>query len=137
MGAYLELVVGVLPCSLCIIQRIIMALLGTLFFIGTFVRLKKLGYTMLGSLSLVTSIMGILFSGRQVFLQHMPAMSGGECGINLFTMFEIFPFMTALQHVWRGGLECSQLGWVFILLSIAEWALILFCIFFLMTLIQL
>jgi disulfide bond formation protein DsbB len=136
-AAYLEVVAGVAPCPLCIIQRCFMGMLGTFFFIGAFLRCKKLGYIIISFFSLITSILGILFSGRQVWLQHFPITAGGECGISLAYMFKIFPFFIALKHVWHGGVECSEQGWVFLHLSIAEWSLIWFGIFFLLAILQL
>ena len=87
---------------------------------------------MLNLISFATCFCGILLSGRQVWLQHVPPNGLGECGISLTYMFKIFPFTEALKHVWRGGTECSEQGFVFLNLSLAEWSLLWFILFFIL-----
>jgi protein dithiol:quinone oxidoreductase len=137
IASYLEIYKGINPCPLCILQRVIMIMLGVIFFFAMILRLHKLGYLLSGLLGIIVSLSGILLSGRQVWLQNIPQIGLGECGISLQYMFKIFSFTEALQHVWRGGTECSQQGWVFLHLSLAEWSLICFLLFFLLAIIQL
>jgi len=132
----LEVYLKIHPCPLCSLQRVTMGILGILFFLGMILRLNKMGYLILGCLEILTSITGILLSGRQVWLQHVPPQGLGECGISLMYTFKIFPFLDAIKHVWRGGTECSQDGWIFLNLSLAGWSMIWFCIFFILIIIQ-
>src|SRR4029079_18710998 len=137
MAAYLEVYEGINPCPLCILQRIVLIALGVIFFFGMVLRINKIGYFLFGVLGLIVSLGGILLSGRQVWLQNVPQNGLGECGVSLQYMFKIFPFTEALKHVWRGGTECSQRDWEFLHLSLAEWSLICFVIFFILVIVQL
>lgn len=135
LAEYLEVYKGMAPCPLCMLQRIILLFLGIVFLLGTL--LKGIGQIFVGLLSLIVSISGILFAGRQVWLQHMPSHHLGECGVSLSYMFKVLPLMQVLKQIWIGGMECSQQGWVFMHLSLAEWSLVGFLLFFVLTLIQL
>lgn len=136
MAAYLEVYKGINPCPLCILQRIVLLTLGIIFFLAMALKIKKTGNILFGILGLITSLGGILLAGRQVWLQHAPPAGLGECGVSLQYMFKIFPLMEALKHVWQGGIECSQHGWVFMHLSLAEWSLLWFVLFFIFVIVQ-
>ena len=86
---------------------------------------------------MLTCVGGILLSGRQVWLQHVPPSSLGECGASLTYMFQTLPVMKVINHVWTGGIECSQQGWTFMYLSLAEWSLLGFLGFFVFAVLQL
>lgn len=132
----LEYYFKIVPCPLCVLQRIVMGILGIIFFYGAMIHLKKFGVLFISTLALIVSFAGMLLSGRQVWLQHIPQIGLGECGVSLSAMFKIFPFWQALRHIWLGGTECSQQGMMIINLSIAEWSLVCFSAFFLFLLIQ-
>lgn len=137
LAEYLEVYKGMIPCPLCMLQRVVLIVLGVIFFIGMVFRMKGLGHVVLSLLSLLTSLGGILLSGRQVWLQHRPPSNLGECGVSLSYMFKTFPLMDGLKQVWTGGMECSQQGWVFLHLTLAEWSLLGFLGFFALVIIQL
>lgn len=137
LAEYLEVYKGMIPCPLCMLQRIVLVVLGVMFFIGMIFRMKRIGLFAIGLLSLFTCIGGILLSGRQVWLQHVPPSSLGECGVSLTYMFHTLPLMDVLKHVWTGGIECSQQGWAFMYLSLAEWSLLGFLGFFVFAVMQL
>lgn len=137
LAEYLEIYKGMIPCPLCMLQRIVLIVLGVVFFIGMVFRMRTLGLFIISLLSMLTCIGGILLSGRQVWLQHVPPSNLGECGASLTYMFNTLPLMDVLQRVWTGGIECSQQGWAFIYLSLAEWSLIGFLGFFVFVVFQL
>lgn len=137
LAEYLEIYKGMIPCPLCMLQRVVLIALGVLFFVGMLLGMKGLAQVTVGLLSLLTSIGGILLSGRQVWLQHVPTTSHGECGVSLSYMFNALPLMDALKQTWTGGMECSQQGWVFLHLTLAEWSLLGFVGFFALAMIQL
>src|SRR5438045_1870681 len=82
-AAYLELYQGVLPCPLCMLQRVILAMLGVMFLLGIVWSDNKVGHIFIGFLSVMLSIAGVVISGRQVWLQHVPAMNGENCDVSL------------------------------------------------------
>lgn len=137
LAEYLEVYKAMVPCPLCLLQRFVLMTLGVIFCIGMLTRFKRVGQVILGFLSLVICVSGILLSGRQVWLQHVPKESLGECGVSLNYLFQALPFMDALKQVWIGGMECSEQGWMFFHLSLAEWSLLGFLGFFVLVTVQL
>lgn len=134
---YLQKQDGLNPCPLCALQRLLMAFLGITFFFGAVLTLKKVGQLLIGTLSFLIAFLGLILSGRQVWLQHFPPPGSADCGVSLQYLFHVFPFDEAIKKVFTGGIECSQVNWQFLHLSIAEWALISFAIFMLLTIFQL
>ena len=137
IATYLEVYVGINPCPLCILQRVVLVALGVIFFFAMLIKSSRFFQYLLGFLSFLVNLRGILLSGRKVWLQHIPQNGMGECGISLQYLFKIFSFSEALKHIWKGGIECSQHDWEFLGLSLAEWSLFWFIVFFILVLLQL
>ena len=133
---YLQTYKGINPCPLCLLQRIAMSVLGIIFILGTIVKFKKYGNLFLSVLGLLASGLGLLFAGRQVWLQILPPSSSGDCSASLSYIFNVLSIKEAFMQVWQGGMECSQTGWQFLHLSLAAWSLIGFAILFLLVLLQ-
>lgn len=134
IATFLQVYEGVIPCPLCITQRYVMFLLGIVFFIGMIVRFKKWGQFSVAMLGLLTTVGGMLLSGRQVWLQHYPPDGFGDCGVSLDFMLKMLSISEVIQKVWEGGTECSRYGWQFLQLSLAEWSFISFFVFFIILL---
>jgi len=127
---------GLIPCPLCLLQRIMMILLSLVFFIGMFSPFKKTGNIILGLIGLLITFAGMLLAGRQAWLQYIPPLNQGGCGVSLTYLLSILPITDVAKMIWQGGTECSELGWVFLGLSLAEWSLIIFGFFFLFVILQ-
>lgn len=135
---YLQMDGGLQPCPLCVLQRMTLILLGVLFLLGTLFKVKKIGNRIISSITCLLSMLGIAFSGRQVWLQFLPADSTSEsCATSLDYMLKVLPFDQVLSKVFQGSVECTQVGWKFLFLSLAEWSLICFGIFFVFSVWQL
>ena len=134
---YLEYFKGVMPCPLCILQRIDMIVLGILFLIGAAFRLRSCGQIILSSLTGLISLAGIAFAGRQVWLQHHPIDNNADCGVSLSYLMHALPMDQVVTKVLSGTAECAQTGWQFISLSLAEWSLIWFVLFLIFSMTQL
>lgn len=137
MSVFLQKYKGVIPCPLCITQRYVLSLLGVLFFIGILFNPQKMGQVFLSLLSFIVTILGMLVAGRQVWLQHFPQDGFGDCGASLDYMLKVLPITDVVKKIWEGGTECSQLGWQFFHLSLAEWSFIWFLIFAIITVVLL
>ncbi len=133
---YLQIYENVNPCPLCLLQRMSMVALGIVFIIGAGFNFKKRGNLFVGFLGLITSISGLLFAGRQVWLQLSPPSSSGDCSASLSYLFNVLSIKDALIQVWRGGMECSQTGAQFLHLSLAAWSLIAFAFLYCLVLLQ-
>jgi disulfide bond formation protein DsbB len=121
---------GIVPCPLCLLQRMMMIFLSLTFFMGMLFPFKKKGNLFVGIMGIIITSAGMLLAGRQAWLQHMPPVGNGGCGVSLQYLFSLLPLTDVMKLVWQGGTECSELGWVFLHLSLAEWSFILFGLFF-------
>lgn len=130
---YLQIFDGVIPCPLCTLQRLTFGLLGILFLIGILISKRLIGRSIINFLSLLTAGLGIFLAGRQIWLQHFPSDSGNACGVSLQYMLQVLPFNEAISKILAGSAECTQRGWEFLYLNMAEWALLWFSLFFLLT----
>ncbi len=79
-------------------------------------------------------MLGIFLAGRQVWLQHFPSPDNSECGVSIQYLMQVLPMNQVLEKIFAGSTECSQRGWEFLHLNMAEWALIWFVGFFILTL---
>lgn len=133
LSFYLQVYEGFTPCPLCILQRLGMAILAILFLLG--VILKK-GRLLIAFLAGLISLSGILLAGRQIWLQHLPPNSSADCGMSLQYLMHVLPFDQVIKKVLEGTAECSQTGWQWLGISLAEWSLVWFIFFFIICLVQ-
>ena len=115
------------PCPLCIFQRVIYV---GLFILGVTSALhnppRGLVRYIYGFLGGIFSFIGILISGRHVWLQSLPSDRVPECGPGLDYLIEMFSFSEMLRKVLTGSGECATVDWKFLNLSMPAWALIWF-----------
>ena len=125
VGVYLEHVLKLEPCPLCITQRAFFDLVGILGLIAFFHNPGGKGLRIYAALGLVAAIGGSYFAQHQLWLQSLPADQVPACGPGLAYMFEVFPLMEAFKMLLQGDGTCAEphkiLG-----LSIAGWSLIAF-----------
>lgn len=126
----LQIFDGILPCPLCTLQRISFGLVGIFFFIGIFVSRSRVFSQLINFLSLIACGLGGFFAGRQLWLQYFPTGDSSECGVSLQYMMQALPLSEVAQKIFSGSAECSQRGFEFLWLNMAEWALVWFVLFF-------
>lgn len=128
---YLEYVRNIYPCPLCELQRFAFALIGGFFLIGTLLhRFKFLRYLLWVFISLL-SLSGVLIAAKQVWLQHFPETAHGVCGASVINLLKMLPVKDVISQIFSGSAECTERGWDFLSLDLAEWALISFTVFLL------
>ena len=135
-GAYMEHVMKLEPCPLCITQRAFFNLIGILGLIAAIHNPKMKGVCIYAGLGLVAAIGGGYFAQHQVWLQSLPADQVPACGPGLAYMFEVFPFMEALKLLLQGDGTCAEVQKV-LGLSLPKWSLIAFAGFALINIWQL
>lgn len=120
---YLQFYQGIMPCPLCSLQRIAFVLMG-LFVLLTLCLVRfRFGRLLFNSLTLVTAILGIVFAGRQIWLQHFPPTASNECTASLQYMLQVLPMNEVIQKIFTGSTECADQVWQFMGLNMAEWAI--------------
>lgn len=133
---YLQKYSGFVPCPLCILQRIVFAMLGVIFFFGALAAAKKVKQLFIGIAASLVSLLGIVLSGRQVWLQHLPPNENVDCGASLQYLLHVLPWDEVLKKIFQGTAECTLKGSEFFHLSLAEWSLICFILFLILSLAQ-
>ncbi|MES2509916.1 MAG: disulfide bond formation protein B [Pseudomonadota bacterium] len=123
-GLYLQHVVGLEPCPMCIVQRyalILVAVLCALTAIG-----KSTMVLMGGAfLTLLMSGFGAFVAARQSFLQWYPPEIA-SCGRDFYGMIETFPLKRAIPMIFKGSGDCTKIDWTFLGGSIANWSFVCF-----------
>jgi len=124
-AAYMEHVLKMVPCSLCITQRGFVILTGILALIACIHNPSRRGFCVYAGLGILSALLGAAFASRQLWLQSLPADQVPACGPGLAYIFDVFPFMEALKLLLQGDGNCAHVDKIFGL-SIAFWTLIAF-----------
>ncbi len=123
---YLQYVVGLSVCPLCLTQRVFFVAAGCIAFLAALhnptVLIRKL-YALLG---LLMTAVGMGFAGRHIWLQYLPPEEVPACGPSLEYMLEVFPFQEALKALLMGDGNCAETLWTMAGLSIPELAMAVF-----------
>ena len=123
-GLYLQHVVGLEPCPMCIVQRYALVLIAiyaalTASFGRNYVH--RAGLAGVGLLA----IGGGYVAARQSWLQWYPP-EVVSCGRDFYGMIETFPLKRAIPMIFKGGGDCSKVDWTFLGGSIANWSFVAF-----------
>ncbi|BDT67484.1 disulfide bond formation protein B [Comamonadaceae bacterium OS-1] len=125
-GLYLQHVVGLEPCPMCIVQRYALVLVAIIAgLIGASGRkgLQNAGVVLL----LLVAGFGAFVAARQSFLQWYPP-EVATCGRDLYGMIETFPLKRAIPMIFKGGGDCTVVDWTFLGGSIANWSFVCFAL---------
>jgi len=123
-GLYLQHVVGLEPCPMCIVQRYAMVLIALIALLGCFLS-GRTGALGVGVSVFVVSAGGAYVAARQSWLQWYPP-EVVSCGRDFYGMIETFPLKRAIPMIFKGGGDCSQVDWTFLGASIANWSFVAF-----------
>lgn len=124
-AAYMEHVLKMIPCSLCITQRGFVVLTGLLALGAAIHNPASTGRRVYAGLGVASAILGACFAGRQLWLQSLPADQVPACGPGLAYIFDVFPFIDALKLLLQGDGNCAHVDKIFGL-SLALWTLLAF-----------
>ncbi|KAB7572103.1 disulfide bond formation protein B, partial [Verminephrobacter sp. Larva24] len=125
-GLYLQHVVGLVPCPMCIVQRY--ALIGLALLTGlASARSAKGWWLTLAALAALTAGFGATVAARQSWLQWYPPESV-SCGRDFYGMIERFPLSRAIPMILRGSGDCTAVDWSLLGGSIANWSFLCFAL---------
>ena len=123
-GMYLQHVVGLEPCPMCIVQRYALILIAITAGLTGFTGRKNLEIT--GAVALlVTALFGAFVAARQSWLQWYPP-EVASCGRDFYGMIETFPLQRVVPMIFKGGGDCTKVDWTFLGGSIANWSFVCF-----------
>lgn len=123
-GLYLQYVLRLQPCPLCMIQRFIFITIGALFLIAALHNAKQTGAKIYSVLIALTALWGVVVASRHIWIQHLPKDQVPGCGPGLDFMLKNFPISDVWQELVHGSGDCAEKGWTFLTLGIPEWSLV-------------
>ncbi|MBC9252776.1 disulfide bond formation protein DsbB [Pseudomonas alcaligenes] len=134
---YLEHVVGLEPCPMCIVQRIFVVLFAVICLIAAIHGPASRGRRLYALLALLCAIGGAGTAARQVWLQSVPADQLEACLPSLEFMMEALPLQEIVRLVFHGTADCAEVTWTLFGMSVPEWSLLAFAGMILFSLLQL
>ena len=126
-GLYLQHVVGLEPCPMCIVQRYALVLIAVVAAVAAAFRSRGAHLAGSGLLVLFAGF-GAFVAARQSWLQWYPP-EVASCGRDFYGMIETFPLKRAIPMIFRGSGDCTKIDWTFLGGSIANWSFVWFVIF--------
>ena len=122
---YLQLVINLLPCPLCIAQRIAYWLVGLTAIFAFIHNPRSLGRQIYYSFITVFSLIGLLLALRHSWIIRYP--EAFQCGISAE---EEFLNSLSIANLWPSMFEangdCADVKWEFMALTIPNWSVIFF-----------
>lgn len=121
---YMEHVMMLDPCPLCIFQRVMVISTGIIALIAAIQGPGIKGIQVYGGLMIISAAIGGAISTRQLWLQSLPADQVPACGASLNYLLDVFPLTEVLTMVLTGDGSCAEVAWQFLGLSIPGWTLV-------------
>mgnify|MGYP003382096853 CR=1 FL=1 len=122
---YLEQILGLPPCPLCMAQRVFVVLWGVIALIAALHNPARMGRRIYATLCALAAMAGAAIAVRHVWIQHLPPDQVPACGPSLEYMLDTLPFSETLSMVLMGDGECAAIHWTFLGLSIPEQTLVM------------
>ncbi|MCG6117317.1 MAG: disulfide bond formation protein B [Aquimonas sp.] len=122
---YVEHGMLMLPCPLCILQRIAFVVMAVFFLSGAVfgprpVWLRRLNAGLVG----LAAAVGAGIAGWHVRMQTLPAGDVPSCGgMELSYMVGNFPLRRVAEMVFTGSGDCAKIDWTFLGISMPAWTL--------------
>lgn len=125
---YLQHVLSLPPCPLCIFQRIAFMAVALIALVAALHGPQLIGIRVYGALGLIAALTGAGIAIRHLWLQAAPS-GMASCGPGLSFMMDHYPMGDMLAAVFRGSGDCGDQHWQWLGLSIPGWSLISFTLF--------
>lgn len=122
---YLQLVRHLLPCPLCVVQRIAYWLVGLIALLAFFHNPRAAGRRLYSGLIAVFASTGAVVALRHAWLLRYP--EAFECGISPEEKFlNALPIAQWWPSMFEANGDCADSTWEFMSLTIPDWSAILF-----------
>lgn len=116
---------NLIPCPLCIFQRVAFIFMAVFFLLGALHAPAASGRWWYTGGALLGAAGGVAVAGRHLWIQSLPADQVPSCGPPLDYMFSAFPFAKVLKMVFTGSGECAKVETI-LGLPMAAWSLFWF-----------
>ena len=124
VALYMEHMMHLEPCPLCIFQRVAVIAAGLVAFIAAVHNPAAFGIKVYGSLVVLASTIGGALATRQLYLQNLPEDQVPACGPGLDYLLDVFPMQEVIQMVLVGDGSCAEVVWTLFGISIPGWTLV-------------
>lgn len=122
---YLQAAIGLLPCPLCVMQRIAYLLFGLTALVAAFHRPAGSARWLYFGLLDLWATLGAAIAAWQVYLTYHP--QAAECGISPEERFlNSLPLAQWWPAMFKANGDCTRVDWTFFGLSVPELSLIAF-----------
>jgi disulfide bond formation protein DsbB len=125
-GYYLQYVVGLEPCPLCMTQRVFIVASGLVCLFAAALGARSGVRRAAGVLVPLLCVAGSGFAGRHLWLQSLPEEQVPACGPSVDYLLDNFPLLEALEILLRGNGNCAEVDWALLGISIPGWTLLAF-----------
>ena len=129
---YLEGVLHLDPCPLCMVDRAILVIIAAVCLVALLHNSSGVGRWIYSVFAAIFSVLGIAVSARHIWLQNLPPDQVPECGPDLMYMLDVFPLDDVIKRVFTGSGSCAEVSWTFLGLTIPQQTLFLFIFLFLL-----
>lgn len=124
--AYFQNYLGLIPCPLCILQRMAFFALGAVYLVATLHNPQGIMRPVYKVFAIITALIGGGVSAWHIRLQNLPAEEVPQCGPGLDFMLEVMPLDKVLTEIFTGSGECSEVLWSLFGITIPGWTLMTF-----------
>jgi disulfide bond formation protein DsbB len=125
--AYLQQQVGLAPCPLCVIQRLVFILFGVTALIAALHRVAGSGRYVYTTLLLIWAAGGALLAVWQVYLTYQPQLA--SCRISAEERFlNALPLAKWWPALFEAAGDCASVQWTLFGLSVPALSLIVFLV---------
>jgi disulfide bond formation protein DsbB len=123
---YLEYIVRLAPCPLCIVQRALVIAFGLISLAAFIQAPHKVGWRIYSSLILLCALAGAAAAGRQVWLQGVPVDEFTACVYSPDHYLDLLSLFSVIAQVFDGETDCIEVTWTLLGMSLPEWSLLAF-----------
>ena len=122
---YLQLFEDLLPCPLCVAQRIAYWVIGITALLAYFNQTRSAIVKICCGLVIFFAMIGAVIAGRHAWLIRFP--ESFECGISPEEAFlNALPLAQWWPTMFEANGDCADTSWKFLFLTIPDWSLITF-----------
>ncbi|WDY57847.1 disulfide bond formation protein B [Pseudomonas sp. PSKL.D1] len=120
----LESSLGLLPCPLCLSQRLLLGVYALICFAAAVHGPGVRGTLRYARLALASATAGVFLAARHVWLQGADNFFD-ECPMSIWGLLDS-PWDEAASQLLLGGPDCSAMTWSFLDLTLPEWSMLAF-----------
>ncbi|MAZ43608.1 MAG: hypothetical protein CMF48_00320 [Legionellales bacterium] len=119
-----------IPCSLCYIQRYLLLGIGIVSVLATLPIMSRRMQRVWAACAFIITSLGLATSIHHLRLQMLPPDQVPNCLPSADYLLANFPILEALEMILKGDHSCANPGWIFLGISLAGWAGIVFAAIF-------